>query len=271
MDPILSIVAPLVLVIIGSTIGSVKVINEGNQALVERLGRYNRKLSPGVNLVVPFVESIVVEDTTREKVLAIEPQQAITKDNVSLRADAVIYWQILDLEKAYYAVEDVEQGIQNLVLTTLRSAFGQLELEETYSSRNKINQTLLHQLDEATGSWGVKVTRVELRDITPAKTVMESLELERAAESKKRAAILEAEGTVKSIQLLSQALESHPNTREVLHFLVAQRYVDASEKLGESANSKVVFMDPKALNEAINGLMSNESDAPNGNNGNGKI
>lgn len=262
MDP-LSILAPVVLIIIGYTIGSVKIINQGNQALVERLGQYHRQLSPGVNLVIPFVDTIVVEETTREKVLGIEPQQAITKDNVSLKADAVVYWRILDLQKAYYAVEDIELAIENLVLTTLRSAFGQMELEETYSSRTTINKALLQQLDDATSAWGVKVTRVEVRDITPAKTVLESLELERAAESRKRAAILEAEGTVESIKKLSQAIQSQGNSQDVLRFLVAQRYVDASQKLSASPNSKVVFMDPKALTEAMNGLM----ESPDGQNG----
>ncbi|MEW5859298.1 MAG: stomatin-like protein [Cyanobacteriota bacterium] len=268
MDPI-TILAPLALVIIGYTVGSVKIINEGNQALVERLGQYNRRLAPGLNFIVPFVDSIVVEETSREKFLNIDPQQAITKDNVSLKVDAVVYWQILDLEKAYYAVEDIEQAIENLVLTTLRSAIGQMELEQTYSSRTEINQTLLQQLDEATAAWGVKVTRVEVRDITPAKTVLESLELERAAESKKRASILEAEGTVKSIEILSQALQSQPLSREVLQFLVAQRYVDANQKLSASPNSKVVFMDPKALSEAMTDLMSTP-EPPNGSNGNGE-
>lgn len=258
MDPF-SILAPVILIIIGSAVGSVKIINEGNEALVERLGRYNRKLTPGLNLVLPFIDTIVVEETSREKVLGIEPQQAITKDNVSLKVDAVVYWQILDLEKAFYAVEDIELAIENLVLTTLRSAIGQLELEQTYSSRTAINQALLQQLDEATAAWGVKVTRVEVRDITPAKTVMDSLELERAAESKKRAAILEAEGTVKSVELLSQAMQSQVQSREVLQYLVAQRYVDASQKLSASPNAKVVFMDPKALTEAMTDLISTDN------------
>lgn len=255
MDPI-SILAPLVLVLIGSAVGSVKIVNEGNEALVERLGQYHRKLRPGLNLVVPFIDTIVVEETSREKVLGIDPQQAITKDNVSLKADAVVYWQILALEKAFYAVEDIQLAIENLVLTTLRSAFGQMELEQTYSSRTAINQALLQQLDEATAAWGVKVTRVEVRDITPARAVMESLELERAAESKKRAAILEAEGTVRSLEMLTTALESHPQSRDVMQFIVAQRYVDASQKLSASPNSKVVFMDPGALNEAMSDLLS---------------
>lgn len=268
MSSILYLLAPIILMIIGYTVGSAKIISEGNVALVERLGQYRRRLEPGLNFIVPFIDSIVVEETNREKVLEIAPQQAITKDNVSLGADAVIYWKILDLEKAFYSVEDIEVAIENLVLTTLRSAIGQLELEQTYSSRQSINQELLQQLDDATTAWGVKVNRVEVREITPAKAVLEALELERAAESKKRAAILEAEGTVKSVELLSDALKSQNLSREVLQFLIAQRYVDANQKLSSSPNAKIVFMDPKALTESISGMISEASNTTPNTSGN---
>lgn len=254
---------PFLLMIVATALGgavltlinSIKIINEGNEALVEQFGQYSRKLTPGLNLVLPFLETIVVEETTREKVLEVEPQYAISQDNVSLKVDAVVYWQIIDLERTFYVVEDIKSAIKNLVLTTLRSAIGRLKLEDTYSSREKINQTLIEQLDEATSNWGVKVTRIEVREITPAPSVMESLEMERAAESKKRAEIAETQGIVRSIELLSEVLESQPNARHVLEFLVAQRYVEANEKLGDSENAKVVFMDPKVLNDAITDLM----------------
>lgn len=244
---------------------SIRIINEGNEALVERLGQYHKKLNPGLNFILPMFDTIVVEETTREKVLGIDPQNAITKDNVSLKVDAVIYWQIVDLERTFYVVEDIQSAIDNLVVTTLRSAIGQLNLDETYSSRDKINQKLLEQLDEATENWGVKVTRIEVREITPAKTVMDSLEIERAAESKRRAALLETEGTVQSIAMLSDALRQQPNAQEVLSFLVAQRYVEANENLGRSSNSKVVFMDPKALNQAMSDLIGGRYDLPDPN------
>ncbi|NEO25615.1 MAG: paraslipin [Kamptonema sp. SIO4C4] len=249
---------------VSAFLATVRIINEGNEALVERLGQYHQKLNPGLNFILPFLDTIVVEETIRERVLGIEPQKAITKDNVSLGVDAVIYWQIIDLEKTFYVVENIEEAIENLVVTTLRSAIGRLNLDETYSSREKVNQRLLEQLDDATANWGVKVTRIEVREITPAKTVMESLEIERAAESKRRAALLETEGTVRSIELLSEALRKQPNAQEVLSFLVAQKYVDANEKLGQSSNSKVVFMDPKALNEAMADLIGGRFDLPEG-------
>lgn len=261
MDPVISILAPMILVIIGYTIGSTKIVNEGNQALVERLGRYHKKLDPGLNYIIPFIDRIAVEDTVREQVLDIPPQQAITKDNIALEVDAVVLWRVMDLKEAYYAVEDVELAIQNLVTTTLRSMIGELDLSDTYSSRSDLNRKLLQQLDDATAGWGVKVTRVELQEIKPPKTILESLEQERAAQSQKQATISQAEGTVKSIQILSNALQSQSNSQQILQFLIAEKYVDANQKLGESPNSKVVFMDPKALSEALTDLISTP-DAP---------
>ncbi|MBD1997419.1 paraslipin [Oculatella sp. FACHB-28] len=278
-----SILAALALLIIGYTVGSVKIINQGNEALVERLGRYHRKLMPGLNFIVPLLDTIVWEDTTREQVLDIDPQEAITKDNITLLVDAVMYWRILELQQTYYAVEDISKALMNLVITSLRSEIGRMELEQTYASRSQINQILLQQLDEATATWGVKVTRIEVQNITLPETVRESLELERAAESKKRAAILEAEGekqaaiseaegTVQSIELISNALKSQNNTHAVLQYLVAQKYVDANYRLGQSNNSKIIFMDPKALTEAMSELIVPEpiiEPDTNGSNGNG--
>ena len=263
MEPILSILVPMILVVIGYTIGSTKIVNQGNEALVERLGQYNKKLKPGLNYIIPFIDKIAVEETTREQVLDTEPQQAITKDNISVEVDAIVYWRIKNLEKAYYAVEDVEVALENLVLTTLRSMIGEMDLNQTYSSRNDINRNLLHQLAEPTAGWGVELVRVEVQNITPPRTVMESLELERAAESQKQAKISEAQGTVESIEIISKALQSQPNSKTVLQYLVTQRYVDANQKLSESPNSKVVFMDPKAITEAMTNLMD-IPEAPDG-------
>jgi regulator of protease activity HflC (stomatin/prohibitin superfamily) len=281
-----SILAALALLIIGYTVGSVKIINQGNEALVERLGRYHRKLMPGLNFIVPLLDTIVWEDTTREQVLDIDPQEAITKDNITLLVDAVMYWRILELQQTYYAVEDISKALINLVITSLRSEIGRMELEQTYASRSQINQILLQQLDEATATWGVKVTRIEVQNITLPETVRESLELERAAESKKRAAISEAEGkkraaiseaegTVQSIELISNVLKSQNNTQAVLQYLVAQKYVDANYRLGQSNNSKIIFMDPKALTEAMSELImpenngNTEASGTNGSGGNG--
>ena len=174
---------------------SVKVVNQGNEALVERVGKYSgKKLEPGINFLVPVLDRVVFQETIREKVLDIPPQQCITRDNVSITVDAVVYWRIMDMEKAYYKVENLRLAMQNLVLTQIRSEMGQLELDQTFTARAEINEILLRELDIATDPWGVKVTRVELRDIIPSKAVQESMELQMSAERRKRASILTSEG-----------------------------------------------------------------------------
>ena len=175
--------------------GSVKIINQSDQALVETLGKYNgKKLEPGLNFLVPFLDRVAYKETIREKVLDVPPQQCITRDNVSISVDAVVYWRIMDLEKAYYKVENLRDAMVNLVLTQIRSEMGKLELDQTFTARSEINEVLLRELDIATDPWGVKVTRVELRDIVPSKAVQDSMELQMSAERKKRAAILTSEG-----------------------------------------------------------------------------
>ena len=171
----------------GSAIfGSVKIVNEKNEYLVERLGSYNKKLSPGLNFVVPFLDKVVYKDTIRDKILDVPPQSCITKDNVSISVDAVVYWRIVDMEKAYYKIENLQSAMQNLVLTQIRSEIGKLELDETFVARTEINNILLRELDIATDPWGVKVLRVELKDITPSIAVQQSMEQQMTAERKKK-------------------------------------------------------------------------------------
>ncbi|UZQ53008.1 SPFH/Band 7/PHB domain protein [Trichothermofontia sichuanensis B231] len=175
-------------------IGSVKVISQSEEALVESLGRYKAKLKPGLNFVTPFIDKVVYKETIREKVLDVPKQNCITRDNVAICVDAVVYWRIIDMEKAFYRVENLVQAMQNLVLTQIRAEMGKLELDDTFTARQQVNETLLRELDSATDPWGVKVTRVELRDITPSRAVQDSMELQMAAERRKRAAILTSEG-----------------------------------------------------------------------------
>jgi regulator of protease activity HflC (stomatin/prohibitin superfamily) len=184
----------IALVVGGGAVSSVKIIQQGNEALIERLGSYDRKLSPGLNFVFPGLDRVAFQETIREKVLDIPPQGCITRDNVSITVDAVVYWRIVDMEKAYYKVQNLQSAMVNLVLTQIRAEMGQLELDETFTARSQINEILLRELDTATDPWGVKVTRVELRDIVPSKAVQESMELQMSAERRKRAAILTSEG-----------------------------------------------------------------------------
>jgi regulator of protease activity HflC (stomatin/prohibitin superfamily) len=187
----------IILLMLGGSaaFGSVRIVNQGDEALVETLGKYTgKKLTPGLNFTVPFLDKVVYKQTIRERVLDIPPQQCITRDNVSITVDAVVYWQIVDLEKAYYKVENLQAAMVNLVLTQIRSEMGKLELDETFTARAEINELLLRELDISTDPWGVKVTRVELRDIVPSKAVQDSMELQMAAERRKRASILTSEG-----------------------------------------------------------------------------
>jgi regulator of protease activity HflC (stomatin/prohibitin superfamily) len=256
-----------ILTILGATVGSTKRITEGNEALVERLGRYHRKLKPGLNFgIIPFIDEVVVEAPIKERVLDIPPSDATTRDNIRVKVDAVIFWKILELQQAYYEIQDIESAITNLVVTTLRSEVGLMDLEETNSSRNKIIRALLESLDEATEPWGVKITRVEIQDILAPETIRTSLEKEREAESdrramaaraagKKQAAIEEADAIAESVQRIAEALRNNPDSQHILKYLVAQNYVDANRQLGQSNNSKIVFMNPRDLTEGVSELI----------------
>lgn len=215
----------LILVFFGGSVafGSVRIVNQGNEALVERLGKYSgKKLEPGINWTIPFLDRVVYQGTIREKVLDIPPQQCITRDNVSISVDAVVYWRIMDLERAYYKVENLQAAMVNLVLTQIRSEMGKLELDQTFTAREEVNEMLLRDLDTATDPWGVKVTRVELRDIVPSKAVQESMELQMSAERRRRAAILNSEGEREAAvnsargRAEAQILEAESNQKAVV-------------------------------------------------------
>jgi regulator of protease activity HflC (stomatin/prohibitin superfamily) len=173
---------------------SVRIVNQGNSALVERVGSFRKRLDPGLNVILPGLDRIVFQDTLRLKVLDIAPQSCITADNVSITVDAVVYWQIIDMERAYYKVQNLEFAMVNLVQTQIRGEIGKLQLDQTFTARSQISDILLEELDTATDPWGVKVTRVEIRDITPSKAVQDSMELQMSAERRKRASILTSEG-----------------------------------------------------------------------------
>ncbi len=185
----------VILFFLGSgLLGSVKIVKEKEEYLIESLGSYKKTLEPGLNFTVPFIDKIAYKETIREKVLDVPAQSCITRDNVSIAVDAVVYWRIMDMYKAYYKVENLKDAMVNLVLTQIRAEMGKLELDQTFTARTEINEILLRELDVATDPWGVKVTRVELRDIMPSKAVQDSMELQMAAERQKRAAILTSEG-----------------------------------------------------------------------------
>ncbi|MBV6625275.1 MAG: SPFH/Band 7/PHB domain protein [Rivularia sp. (in: Bacteria)] len=279
-----SIVVGIFVALIGYGFGSAKIVNQGNEALVERLGQYHRKLRPGLNFIVPLIDQIVMEDTTREQILDIKPQNVITKDNIYLEIDGVVYWRIKDMEKSFYQIDDLAQGLNQITTTSLREIIAQNTLEETNVSRVDMDKELLDRLNETTADWGVEIQRVDIQSITPPESVRLSMEDQRAAEIKSRAAILEAEGerqaaikkaegTSTSMQILSEALRSTPENKEILRYLVAQDYINASYRLGESPNSKVIFVDPgSSQNEIIEQISAEtvaEDTARRPENGNG--
>ena len=184
-----------VLIALGALgISGVKVTSSSRSMLVERLGKYNRQLTPGLSLVIPGLERVVSHESLKERVLDIPPQQCITRDNVSIEVDAVVYWQLLEHARAYYAVDNLQAAMVNLVLTQIRAEMGKLDLDETFTTRSEVNDVLLKELDLATDPWGVKVTRVELRDIKPTQGVQQAMEQQMTAEREKRAAVLRSEG-----------------------------------------------------------------------------
>ena len=192
MEALLSLPALVLMALLG--VSSVKVTSGGQSRLVERLGKYDRQLQPGLSLVLPVLEKVVSHESLKERVLDIPPQQCITRDNVGIEVDAVVYWQLLEHARAYYAVDNLQAAMVNLVLTQIRAEMGKLDLDQTFTTRSEVNETLLKELDQATDPWGVKVTRVELRDIQPSQGVQQAMEQQMTAEREKRAAILRSEG-----------------------------------------------------------------------------
>jgi regulator of protease activity HflC (stomatin/prohibitin superfamily) len=252
-----SLLGALTLMIIGYTMGSFRIIDEGDEALVQRLGQYKRTLRPGLNFVVPVIDTVLTE-TVREQLLDIKPHKALTKDNVSLEADAIVFWRILDLRKAYYEVQDLEEALKQLVITNLRAEIGQLDLQEVVASTPTINQALLRTLDEATSHWGVKVIRVEVQEVILPQAMTDALQKERIAKSEGKAELERTQATVKSLKTISEALQEQTNSQDVLRYLVAKEYMQANLALGQSDNSKILFMNPGALNEALSELITHD-------------
>ena len=192
MEALFGLPALAVIALLG--INGVKVTSGGQSRLVERLGKYDRQLQPGLSFVLPVLERVVSHESLKERVLDIPPQQCITRDNVAIEVDAVVYWQLLEHSRAYYAVDNLQAAMVNLVLTQIRAEMGKLDLDQTFTTRQEVNEALLRELDQATDPWGVKVTRVELRDIQPSRGVQQAMEQQMTAEREKRAAILRSEG-----------------------------------------------------------------------------
>ncbi|MFQ6538270.1 MULTISPECIES: SPFH domain-containing protein [Aphanothece] len=293
MEPVLGLPALVVMAFLG--LNSVKVTSGGQSRLVERLGKYDRQLQPGLSFVLPVVEKVVSHESLKERVLDIPPQQCITRDNVSIEVDAVVYWQLLEHARAYYAVDNLQAAMVNLVLTQIRAEMGKLDLDQTFTTRQEVNEALLRELDQATDPWGVKVTRVEMRDIKPSAGVQQAMEQQMTAEREKRAAILRSEG-VKESELnaargraqalilqaeaearqqtlqaearasaatrLAEAIEANPATAEALRLLLASEWMAMGEQLAQAKGGSVLMVDPQSpasLLAALKGLQQGQT------------
>jgi regulator of protease activity HflC (stomatin/prohibitin superfamily) len=260
------ILAFLSLFMIGGAINSIKVINENEKALVSCFGKYHRSLKPGINFIVPVWEKIECVESLQERVLDIDPQKINTLESIEVRIDGVVFWQILDLKKAYYEIENISEAINLLVLSTLRSEFGRWTIQKILSTKDEIEKNILKTLDDSTNAWGIKILRVKIKEITLPPKLLAAMEDEKAAhsqkvaaitkaEGEKQASIARAEGEAKAIKEMATALGVKPDDPQFLKFLIAQQYVAANQKISESKNTKVIFMDPKGLTESVAHLM----------------
>lgn len=287
------VLAILVLAILVIFMG-VKSVPQGREWTVERFGRYTRTLRPGLNLIVPFVDQIGAKLSMMETVLEVPQQEIITRDNAMVTVDGVIFYQVLDAAKAAYEVGNLETAIINLTMTNIRTVMGSMDLDELLSNRDQINVRLMKVVDDATEPWGVKVTRIEIRDITPPRDLVESMGRQMKAERDRRATILEAEGTRQAQILRAEGLkqaaileaegrreaafrdaEARERSAEAeakattavseaiaagsvqaINYFVANRYIDSLKAIASAPNQKVLFMPVEASNVigAIGGI-----------------
>jgi len=287
-----------VLVVVGlivlTILAGVKTVPQGYNYTIERFGRFTRSLTPGLGLIIPFIDRIGHKMNMMEQVLNVPSQEIITKDNAMVEVDGVTFYQVLDAAEASYEVSGLENAILNLTMTNIRTVMGSMDLDELLSQRDEINHRLLKVVDEATQTWGVKVTRIEIKDINPPRDLVESMGRQMKAEREKRSEILlaeglrqseilkaegekqgqilaaegrreaayrdaearerEAEAEAKATQVVSQAIAA--GNVQAINYFVANNYVDALRDLAKSPNQKVLMLPVEAASVigAIGGI-----------------
>lgn len=270
----------VLVVAIATVLAAAKMVPQGQHWTVERLGKYTRTLTPGLGLLVPFIDRVGRRQIVMEQVLDVPGQEVITNDNATVVTDAVCFYQITDAVKASYEVNDLGRALENLVMTNIRAVIGSMALDETLSQRDVINQRVLEKVDEATTPWGTKVTRIEIKDIAPPEDLVAAMAKQMKAEREKRAtvlaaeayreaeiaraegekqaAVLEAEGRreaafrdaearerlaeaeARATETVSQAIRT--GDKQALNYFIAQKYTEAVQTVGSAQNTKVVLM-----------------------------